>query len=109
MTNQELLNEIKNIWQTIRLRMNEHRITPAELANRTGYKREHIERGVNGELIPITLDFLRDCVTAFGLTSGRTKHYEDTVEILSSYECISLIKPRPAMPPKQGNFWESDD
>ena len=109
MSNQELINEIKNIWQAIRSRMNEYKITPAKLAYETGYKREHIERGINGEIIPITLEFLRDCVTVFGLTSSRAKHYEDTADILSSEECISLLKPRPAMPPKQGNFWERDD
>jgi len=109
MTNQDQINAIKNIWQAILFRMNERRITPSDLADRTGYRRELIERGIKGEIIPVTLDFLRDCVTVFGLTSGRAKYYEDTAEILSIGECVSLIKPPPAMSPKQGNFWEYND
>ena len=108
MTTQDQINAIKDIWQAIRFRMNERRIIPSDLAHRTGYRREHIERGIKGEIIPVTLDFLRDCVTVFGLTSGRAKYYEDTAEILLIGECVSLLKPPPAMPPRQGNFWEGD-
>ena len=41
--------------------------------------------------------------------SDDTFHYEDTAEVLSWEECVALIKPPPAMPPRQGNFWEWED
>jgi hypothetical protein len=102
-------NEIKNIWQAICARMNERRMAPKQVAYKTGYPLKYIERGIVGEPAPITLDFLQDFVTVLGLTSGRTKHYEDTAEILSWEDCVALIKPQPAMPPRQGNFWEWSD
>jgi len=106
--NQGQINEIKNIWQAIRWRLNERRLTPTGLAYQTGYSKKHIERGIRGEAAPITIDFLRDCVMAFGLPlSGRTKCYEEKmVDNLSWDECVRLIKPPPAMPPRQGNFWD---
>ena len=103
------INERKDIWQAIRWRMNVHRLTPKELARQTPYSQDLIERGIGGKPLPITLDFLRACVTAFGLigvTSGRTKPYEKKVDILSYDGYIELIKPPPAMPPRQGNFWD---
>ena len=100
------INERKDIWQAIRWRMNERRITPQELASRARYSQDLIERGLRGEPIPITDDFIHKCVMAFGLTSGRTKYYEDTVDCLSYDECIRLIGPPPAMPRRQGNFWD---
>lgn len=106
---QDDINERKDIWQTIRWRMNERRFTPKDLANRTQYSQDLIERGIRGEPIPITPPFLLDCVTAFGLTSGRTKYYEETADDLSYNECVELLKPPPAMPPRQSNFWEYAD
>lgn len=102
----EQRNEIINIWQIIRWRMNVHKITPQQLSLTTGYSRGHIERGLKGEPIEIGISFLRDCVMAFGLTSGRTRYYEETVENLSWEECVRLLKPTPAMPPRQGDFWD---
>jgi hypothetical protein len=104
--NKERVSQIKNVWQSIRWRMNERRLTPLELHYKTGYSVEHIERGTAGDLIPITSDFLRNCVVVFGLISGRTKYYEETVDILTYEECVDLLKPPPAMPPRQGNFWD---
>ena len=104
--NQEEINRKKDIWQIIRWRMNAHRITPEELAKRTHFSKELIERGINGEPMPITSPFLHDCVNAFGLTSARAKFFEETVDELSDEACIKLLKPEPAMPPRQGNFWE---
>lgn len=103
---QDQSSEIKNIWQAICLRMNERRLTPADLAYKTGYSKNHIERGIEGEPIPITDDFIHKCVMAFGLTSGRARYYEETVDILSYDECVKLIKPAPSMPHRQGNFWD---
>ena len=101
------INQTKSIWQAIRWRMNERRLTPTGLAARTGYSKNEIERGIGGEPVEIGVDFLRDCVLAFGLTSGRRKYFEETgVENLSWDECVKLIKPPPAVPPRQGNFWD---
>ena len=109
MLDQDQVNEIKNIWQTICYRMNERRLSPADLATRTRYSKQHIERGISGEVIPITFDFLRDCFVAFNLKSARAKYYEDTEEILSFQEYVEHLKPKPSMLPRQGNFWDNDD
>jgi len=102
-------DETKDIWQAICWRMNERRVIPKQVAYHTGYPLKFIEKGIAGEPAQITLAFLQDFVTALGLTSGRTKHYEDTAEILSWEDCVEAIKPTPAVPPRQGNFWEWQD
>jgi len=102
---QDEINERKNIWQEICWRMNEKRFTPQKLASLTGYPLQLIERGVTGEPVPIE-HALHKFVEAFGLTSGRMKFYEETDDLLSYEECRKLIKPPPAMPPRQGNFWD---
>lgn len=53
----EQRNEIKNVWQIIRWRLNVHRITPQQLSFKTGYSRDRIERGLKGEPIEIGTDF----------------------------------------------------
>ena len=105
---QAQINKRKDDWQKIRWRMNERRITPQKLGRRTPYSLDLIERGIKGEPIPITDDFIHKCVIAFNLTSSRAKYYEETVDDLSYDECIELIGPPPAMPPRQGNFWDWD-
>jgi len=100
---QDDINERKDIWQAIRWRMNERRITPQSLARRTGYSQDLIERGISGEPVPIR-HVLRSFVEAFGLRSGR--FYEETVDSLTDDTCKKLLKPTPAMPPRQGNFWD---
>ncbi|MBI4285206.1 MAG: hypothetical protein HY670_04800 [Chloroflexi bacterium] len=103
---QERINRIRDIWQYILDRMRERRITPERLSSLTGYPVDRIRRGIKGEPVEITDDFLRECVMAFGLTSGRTRSYEETVDTLSFDECVNMLKPPPAMPPRQGNFWD---
>ena len=103
--NQDEINHRKDMWQVILWRMNAHRIEPKELANRTSYSQDFIERGISGEPVPITFPFLCNCVEAFGL-SGRGKYYEDTIETRSNSEVEELLKPPPEMPPKTGNFWD---
>jgi len=88
--------------------MNTHKVDPKELASQTPYSQDHIERGINGEPIPLTFPFLCACVDAFGL-SGRGKYYEDTIETRSTSEVETLLKPPPAMPPPQGDFWEREE
>lgn len=107
--NQDEINHRKALWQTIKWRMNVHRITPKVLADKTPYSKDLIDRGIGGEPVPITSDFSRACVNVFGLKSARAKYYEDTDDILSDDELETLLRPQPAMPPRQGNFWDSDE
>ncbi len=103
---QDQINRIKNTWQGICWRMNEQRISPQALANRTGCPRDRIKRGVTGEPEPLPSDFLHACVNVFGLKSARAKFFEETDDILSDDECIELLRPPPATPPRQGNLWD---
>ena len=103
---------LKSDWQAILWRMKAHRIAPASLAYLTKYPEDSIRKGISGELIPITLPFLHGCVRAFELVNARkagAQLYADPVESMSYDECIRLIKPAPAMPPRQGNFWEVEE
>ncbi len=102
----------KSDWQAILWCMKAHRIDPARLAYLTKYPESNIRKGISGELIPIMLPFLHRCIRAFQLVNARNtgaQLYEDPVESMSYEECMRLIKPPPAMPPPQGNFWEIED
>lgn len=103
---QDQINKIKNTWQGICWWMNEQGIAPQALANRTGYSRDRIERGLRGGTEPLSSDFLHACVNVFGLKSARAKFFEETDDILSDDECMELLRPPPAMPPRQGNLWD---
>ena len=109
-TGEDQSNKYKNTWQVILYRMRERKITPAELSRRTGYTRGYIERGINGESVEISVDFLRRCVGAMIINpvSGRTSDYEKAISTFSYDDCVELLKPPPAMPPRQGNFWDWD-
>jgi hypothetical protein len=98
--------DMLSIWQNILGRLNAHRITPNELALKTTYSIQKIERGIKGEHISITLEFLNDCVFAFGLADGRKRNgaSNQTWE-----QCIELLKPPAEMPPKKANFWEDNN
>ncbi len=100
------INHRKDMWQTIAWQMNTHRVAPEELARQTPYSRDLIERGVGGEPVPITSAFMRNCVKAFGLVSGRTEYNVDPVQNLPASELESILKPPPEIPLRQGNFWE---
>ena len=105
---QDEINHRKDVWQLICWRMNVHRINPEELSDQTPYSKDLIEKGTGGEPIPLTLDFLRACVRAFnliGITSGRG-NAGGPLDTISYDECINLLKPPSAMPPRQGNFWD---
>jgi len=105
-------DDTRNDWQAICWRMNERKITPWELARQTEYPQYLIEDGISGEPIPIEVDFLRKCVVVFRLlplVSGKAKTFEKTINSLSYDDCMGFIKPTPAMPPQQGNFWEHND
>ena len=101
--------EIRGIWQMICCQMNQHRVDPVRLAAATPYSLEHIERGIAGEVIPVTLPFLRACVGVLGILGGRTEpkdRYTKREDNLSYEECLELLEPTPVMPPRQGNYWE---
>ena len=103
----EFKYEMLSIWQNLLWRANHHLVTPEMLSKNTrNYSKQTIERGFKGDHVVITLDFLNDCVTAFGLASGRTRNTNNN---LSWEVCIDLLKPLAAMPPRQGNFWEDKD
>ncbi len=104
----EMIKKLLDIWPAIVLRMNERRITPELLAYKTGYSLKRIREGIAGTPAQITEDFLRKCVIAFGLLDGR-KSDGKGADTLSFDECVKLIKPTPAMPPRKGNFWDYDD
>jgi len=104
MPSQEDIKERKEIWGWICWWMNKFGLTPRELAPRARYSQELIEKGIKGEPVPIR-HALCNFVEAFGLTSGRTKHYEETIDILSDDECKKLLKPPLATSTYQSNFW----
>lgn len=103
-TNLNDLNENKNMWQAIRYRMNERKIAPYELAKRTGYSINLIIKGTKGEAALLTEEFVRNCISVFQLTNSRTD--DGSGGILSLDECLGLLKPKPAMPSGDGNFWD---
>lgn len=107
-------NEIRRIaldhWQRMAHAMNEHRILPSRLAALTGHKQETIERGIRGEYVPVHLDLLRALVKECNVVEGRTTlRYDDPIDKLSYESLMEQIGPLPAMPPRQGNFWEWPD
>jgi hypothetical protein len=104
-------NEAKNIWQMIIWRMRAHRISPQQLASRTGYSINLILRGIKGEATIVTDEFLRNCLRVFGLTSGRInpKNPVDINNQMSREECIQLLSPPPAMPTGEKRFWEYEE
>ncbi len=62
-------------------RMNERKIRPIELAEKTGYSLSYINRVISGIPLKIELGFLQKCVLAFQLsstTSGRSKVFGNT-------------------------------
>lgn len=100
-----------SIWKIIIRNMNIYRIKPSQLAQLTGYSIFLIIKGVKGEAALITDDFLRNCVEVFGSTSGRIdrKISIKTSSKLTRQECIDALRPPPAMPTGEKNFWENDE
>ena len=96
------IEERKGIWQGIRWWMNYRGLTPRELAQRTKYPQDRLERGIRGEPEPIKHALL-DFVYALNPPSGRGKFYEEGYDILTDDELKALLKPPP---PRQGNFWD---
>lgn len=101
--------EERTNWQILRWRMNVHRVTPQRLAEYAEYPIWRIERGLRGQPATLTDEFLRHCVSLFGLTSGRNEGSESASDSLTRAECIDLLKPPKAMPPQQVDFWKNPD
>lgn len=95
--------ELRDIWQGIRWWMNYRGITPKELAQRTKYPQDRLERGLQGEPEPIRHALL-DFVYALNPTSTRSKFFEEGYEMLTDEELKNSLKPPT---PHQGNFWDN--
>ena len=93
--------DTREIWQWIRWWMIHLGISPAELARLINYPKDRIERGLNGELVPIKHK-LFDLVYAFNPPNARGRFFEEEYDTLTEEEIISMLKP-PA--PRQGNLW----
>ncbi len=95
---QDDINEIKEIWQWIRRWKEKFGLTLEELAFRAKYKLELIERGINGEPIPIR-HALPNFVVAFGLDlelRSKNPYYIPSYE-----ECKKLLKPPRELTPSE--------
>jgi len=107
--NQERIRERKDISLGILWWMSEQGLTLAKLAYRMSRMRrskDYIKSVIAVEPVEIEVDFLRDCVLAFGLPIGRTTDYEETVKNLSWGECVELLTASLAVPPRQGHLWD---
>lgn len=85
--------EWKKIWTWIAYWKKKTGISLNELADRTGFPKPSLAKGLNGEAIPVR-HAMRNFVEAFGITSGRIKSFEDTTDILTDKEVESLLEPR---------------
>jgi hypothetical protein len=98
------ISDIKNIWQSLLWHMRERNLRTLQISDATGYRIEHIERGLTGEPIPVTEEFLRRLVIYLGLVPVRTGRYED--RYVPTYDqCVELLKP-PEEPPQQSSLWD---
>ena len=83
--------EIKEIWQGIALWMVIKGITPQELAKRTQYPQNLIERGIRGEPEPIRHK-VGDFAEALNLSSSREGRFcEETLDSLPYEEIVRLL------------------
>ena len=99
------ISDIKNIWQSLLWHKRECNLGTLQISRATGYRIDHIERGLAGEDIPVTYAFLRRLAIYLGLAQGREEHYEDTYDRLTYDQCVELLKP-PEEPPQQGGLWD---
>ena len=103
------ISDIRNVWQSLLGHIHKHnRKKLQEISSATGYRMDHIERGLAGEDIPVTHDFIRRLVIHLGLFSGRVKRREDTYDIydiLAYDKCVELLKLREE-PSQQSSLWD---
>ena len=99
------ISDIKNIWQSLLRHMRERNLRILQISRATGYSIDHIERGLAGEDIPVTYNFIRRLVIYLGLAPSHKEHYEDTYDILTYDLCVELLK-SPEEPPQQSSLWD---
>ena len=98
------ISDIKSIWRSLLWHKSESGLRTFQISDATGYRIEHIERGLAGEPIPVTEEFLCRLVIYLGLVPGRTGRYED--RYVPTYDqCVELLKP-PEEPPQQSSLWD---
>ena len=104
------ISDIKNIWQSLLEHKKERNLRTFQISDATGYRIDLIERGLAGEPIPVTEEFLRRLVFYLGLVPvrpvrpGRPVRYEDTY-VPTYDECVELLKP-PEEPTQQSSLWD---
>lgn len=97
-------SDIKSIWQSLLWHKSERDLRTFQISYATGYRIEHIERGLAGEPIPVTEEFLRRLVIYLGLVPVRIRRYGD--RYVPTYDqCVELLKP-PEEPPQQSSLWD---
>ncbi len=99
-------SDIKNIWQSLLGHMKERNLRTCQISDATGYRIDHIERGLAGEPIPVTYDFIRRLVIYLGLAPGHKEHYEDTYDIRTYDQCVELLKLPEEPPQQQSSLWD---
>ncbi|MBA7694552.1 hypothetical protein ES703_103163 [subsurface metagenome] len=105
------ISDIRNIWQSLLWHKRECNLSTLRISRATGYRIDHIERGLAGEDIPVTFDFIRRLVSYLGLVSvrpvrpARPERYEDTYDRLTYDQYVELLKP-PEEPPQQCSLWD---
>ena len=100
------ISDIKKIWQSLLWHKRESNLRILQISRATGYRIDHIERGLAGEDIPVTYDFICRLVIYLGLVPVRPVRpgsYED--RYVPTYDqCVELLK-LPEEPPQQGSLW----
>jgi hypothetical protein len=107
-----------DIFKNLLDRMNERKVTPEDMYDKTGFK-EFLSWNRVNDNIYIPTGIIRKSVAVLGLHDFRTDHIKSPVqkeiaqmqalEAMSREEVANLTKSPPAMPKKQSYFWESQD
>lgn len=91
------------VWRGIDWWRKQRGMTLKDLARRTHQPLEYIQRGIQYGNEWLTSDFVHDCVDAFRLHNARSRGIEDTVDVLTDEECITLLI-EPLQDQRQGSF-----
>jgi hypothetical protein len=99
------ISDIKKVWQSLFRHMRERNLRPFQISEATGYRIDHIEQGLAGELVPVTYPFIYKLVIYLGLVPTRAGHYKD--KHLPTYDqCVELLE-LPEEPPQQNSLWDT--
>ena len=99
------ISDIKSVWQSLLWHKRDRNLGTFQISRETGYRIDHIERGLAGEDIPVTYDFIRRLVIYLGLAPGHKEHYEDTHDRPTYDEYVKLLKP-PEEHLQQCSLWD---